>query len=129
MDQFLLWATRPAFADERGRSEKKWVATWTTAPQDVFQGSSSPALVNFAFPNPTSEGANNQTLRMIVKPDLLGEYDPPALLQYLGNPARHFRPSHGWPPGLFGKHFTRDEHSGYFLWPSVRDHSGRAGDI
>ena len=68
----LLWATRPAFADERGRLEKKWVATWTTAPQDVFQGSSSPALVNFAFPNPTSEGANNQTLRTIVKPDLWG---------------------------------------------------------
>jgi hypothetical protein len=27
----LLWATRPAFADELGRPEKKWVATWTTA--------------------------------------------------------------------------------------------------
>ncbi|MBV8814954.1 MAG: hypothetical protein JO271_10720, partial [Verrucomicrobia bacterium] len=47
----------------------KWAASWTTAPQDVFPGSSTPALVNFAFPNPTV-GANNQTLRMIIKPDL-----------------------------------------------------------
>jgi hypothetical protein len=66
----VLWVADPAFADERGRSDKKWVATWTTAPQDVFSGSSAPALVNFAFPNPTTDGANNQTLRMIVKPDL-----------------------------------------------------------
>jgi len=65
-------AAYPSLAQERGRSGKKWVATWTTAPQDVFQGSSTPALVNFAFPNPTTEGANNQTLRMIVKPDLWG---------------------------------------------------------
>jgi GDSL-like Lipase/Acylhydrolase family len=62
----------PSLAQERDRSGKKWVATWTTAPQDVFKGSSTPALVNFAFPNPTTDGANNQTLRMIVKPDLWG---------------------------------------------------------
>jgi hypothetical protein len=60
-----------SFGDERGgREGKKWAATWTTAPQDVFAGSSTPALVNFAFPNPSTDGANNQTLRMIVKPDL-----------------------------------------------------------
>ncbi|MEY2606927.1 MAG: hypothetical protein QOH31_4767 [Verrucomicrobiota bacterium] len=67
-----VWAAHPCLAQERGRSGKKWVATWTTAPQDVFQGSSTPALVNFAFPNPATQGANNQTLRMIVKPDLWG---------------------------------------------------------
>src|ERR1700738_2470507 len=67
-----VWAAHPSLAQERGRSGKKWVATWTTAPQDVFQGSSTPALVNFAFPNPATQGANNQTLRMIVKPDLWG---------------------------------------------------------
>jgi hypothetical protein len=62
-----------SFGDERGgREEKKWVATWTTAPQDVFAASTTPALVNLAFPNPSTDGANNQTLRMIVKPDLWG---------------------------------------------------------
>jgi GDSL-like Lipase/Acylhydrolase family len=62
----------PSSAAEQGNPAKKWVATWTTAPQDTFKGSTSPALVNFAFPNPTTDGANNQTLRMIVKPDLWG---------------------------------------------------------
>ncbi len=62
-----------SFGDERGgRGGKKWAATWTTAPQDVFASSSTAALVNFAFPNPSTDGASNQTLRMIVKPDLWG---------------------------------------------------------
>lgn len=68
----LIETSLPSFGDERGKQRKKWVATWTTAPQDVFAGSSTPALVNFAFPNPTTDGANNQTMRMIVKPDLWG---------------------------------------------------------
>jgi hypothetical protein len=68
----LLVTARPSFAEEQGKPEKKWAATWTTAPQDIFKGSTTPALVNFAFPNPVTDGANNQTLRMIVKPDLWG---------------------------------------------------------
>jgi hypothetical protein len=60
------------FSPGTGQAGKKWAATWTTAPQDVFKGSSTPALVNAAFPNPMTDGANNQTLRMIVKPDLWG---------------------------------------------------------
>jgi GDSL-like Lipase/Acylhydrolase family len=55
---------------QAGQPGWKWAASWTTAPQDVFAGSSTPALVNFAFPDPTTVGASNQTLRMIVKPDL-----------------------------------------------------------
>ncbi|HYZ75053.1 MAG TPA: GDSL-type esterase/lipase family protein [Chthoniobacterales bacterium] len=61
-----------ARAEQQNKRQMKWVATWTTAPQDIFKGSSTPALVNFAFPNPTTDGANNQTLRMIIKPDLWG---------------------------------------------------------
>jgi hypothetical protein len=68
----LIGTSLPGFGDERDKHQKKWAATWTTSPQDVFGGSSTPALVNFAFPNPTTDGANNQTLRMIVKPDLWG---------------------------------------------------------
>ena len=48
---------------------EKWAATWTTAPQNAFGGS---AALNFAIPNPTTDGANEQTFRMIVKPDLWG---------------------------------------------------------
>jgi hypothetical protein len=69
----LIGTSLPSSGDERTKpQQKKWAATWTTSPQDVFAGSSTPALVSFAFPNPTTEGANNQTLRMIVKPDLWG---------------------------------------------------------
>jgi hypothetical protein len=57
----------------RGDPDRKWVATWTTAPQDTFKGSSNAALVNFAIPNPLVDGAKNQTLRMILKPDIWGD--------------------------------------------------------
>src|SRR5215813_7099189 len=54
------------------KDRPKWVASWTTAPQTTFKGSNAPALVNFAFPftAPALPQAHNQTLRMIVKPDL-----------------------------------------------------------
>jgi hypothetical protein len=68
----LFGISHPGLGDERGGQQKKWAATWTTSPQDVFPGSTAAALVNFAFPNPTTDGANNQTLRIIVKPDLWG---------------------------------------------------------
>src|SRR6266446_2944816 len=61
---------------ENGR-DTKWVATWITAPQNTFKGVGSTqtaALANFAFPftAPALPQANNQTLRMIVKPDIWG---------------------------------------------------------
>jgi len=64
-----------ALAD-RDHGDRKWAASWTTAPVNVFKGVGSvqtAALVNFAFPpaTPTPQ-AVNQTLRMIVKPDIWG---------------------------------------------------------
>ena len=53
---------------------QKWAASWTTAPQGRWPGyAGNPALVNFALPVPDAPAlpqANNQTLRMILKPDL-----------------------------------------------------------
>src|SRR4051812_5389943 len=59
----------------KDRDDRKWAASWTTAPQDVFRGVNAPALANFAFPftAPARPQASNQTLRMIVKPDIWGE--------------------------------------------------------
>jgi GDSL-like Lipase/Acylhydrolase family len=66
----------------RKHQDTKWVATWTTAPQNSWKGFNGDALVNFAFPftpatatTPASAPpvARNQTLRMIVKPDLWGD--------------------------------------------------------
>ena len=59
--------------DQRGHDDRKWVAAWTTSPQNVFKGVGTvqtAALVNFAFPASSGTQAINQTLRMIVKPDL-----------------------------------------------------------
>jgi GDSL-like Lipase/Acylhydrolase family len=55
--------------------DRKWVATWTTSPVNTWKGSTAPALVNFAFPFTVSAlpQAQNQTLRMILKPDLWGD--------------------------------------------------------
>jgi hypothetical protein len=63
-----------AGADD-GNGSSKWVATWTTAPVNTWKGSTAPALVNFAFPFTTTTlpQAQNQTLRMILKPDLWGD--------------------------------------------------------
>ncbi len=67
----LLLATQTR---ARAGEDRKWVATWTTAPQNNWKGSTAPALVNFAFPftPPALPQAQNQTMRMIVKPDLWG---------------------------------------------------------
>jgi hypothetical protein len=59
--------------DRDGHGDRMWVAAWTTAPQNVFKGVGTvqtAALVNFAFPAGTGTQAINQTLRMIVKPDI-----------------------------------------------------------
>jgi hypothetical protein len=65
-----------AFANDEGKG-RKWAASWTTAPQNTFKGvtpNPTAALVNFAFPFTTGTipQASNQTLRMIVKPDIWG---------------------------------------------------------
>jgi lysophospholipase L1-like esterase len=62
---------------------KKWAATWATSIQSAYvapttpQGAAVPGFdpqpdLGFALPNATVNGAANQTLRMIVKPDLWG---------------------------------------------------------
>jgi len=62
-------------AAAKDRDDRKWAASWTTAPQNVFRGVNGAALVNFAFPfiAPALPQASHQTLRMIVKPDIWGE--------------------------------------------------------
>jgi hypothetical protein len=81
-----------AVAKDGDGAKKKWVATWTTAPQNTFAGVNAPRLVNLAFPfTPASPGvpatvpqASNQTLRMIVKPDLWGDTMRVRLSNYFG---------------------------------------------
>jgi len=89
---FALLVAAAVSAKDGGGGKKKWVASWTTAPSNTFAGSSAPALVNLAFPfTPASPGvpatvpqASNQTLRMIVKPDLWGNTMRVRISNYFG---------------------------------------------
>jgi hypothetical protein len=76
-----------AVAKDDGHSGgKKWVASWITAPSGTLGGVNAPRLVNLAFPFDSTHPpqANNQTLRMIVKPDLWGDTMRVRLSNYFG---------------------------------------------
>src|SRR5690242_21407093 len=63
----LLALSAPAHAD-------RWVAGWTGSahgPYPVGNPTAQPEL-KFAFPAP-EQGARNQTLRLIVRPDIWGD--------------------------------------------------------
>jgi enterochelin esterase-like enzyme/lysophospholipase L1-like esterase len=66
-------------------SDKKWVASWASSMQGAYVYSPPAPLdspfhlyainpdLRFAFPDATTDGAVEQTFRLIVKPDLFGE--------------------------------------------------------
>jgi lysophospholipase L1-like esterase len=67
-----------------GGGGNKWAASWATSIQAAYvlpttpQGASVPGYdpqpdLSFPLPNATTNGAVNQTFRMIIKPDLWGE--------------------------------------------------------
>lgn len=78
-------AEDPASAYSSGLgSGQKWAASWATAIQGAYAAPTTPqdAAVSaydpqpdlgFALPNATTNGFSNQTMRMIIKPDLWGQ--------------------------------------------------------
>jgi lysophospholipase L1-like esterase len=78
-----LWLVGPTSAEDRPEG-KKWVACWASAMQGPYIYYPPPPLnspyhlysvnpdLRFAIPNPT-DGAIEQTFRLIIKPDLFGE--------------------------------------------------------
>src|SRR3954465_6627515 len=90
LTSFLAVALAVAFGarahDGDSKGGKKWVATWIPAPSGTFGGVNAPRLVNLAFPFDSTHPpqANNQTLRMIVKPDLGGDTMRVRLSNYFG---------------------------------------------
>jgi len=78
------WAESPASASGSVDGGRKWAASWATAIQSAYvapttpQGAAVPAYdpqpdLSFALPDATANGVNDQTMRMIIKPDLWGE--------------------------------------------------------
>ncbi len=78
------WAESPASASGSPDGGRKWAASWATAIQGAYvapttpQGAAVPAYnpqpdLSFALPDATTNGVNDQTMRMIIKPDLWGK--------------------------------------------------------
>ncbi len=66
-------------AQSGSSGQTKWVATWSTAMQGTatlaggaFSAYNPQQDLSFPFPKLDTDGANNQTIRNIVKPDLWG---------------------------------------------------------
>src|SRR5580704_17403398 len=66
---FAFGLSSPAQALEPG---KIWVASWTTSPQGPYPAGWAVAqpIQSFALPHGDTDGATDQTFRLIVKPDL-----------------------------------------------------------
>jgi lysophospholipase L1-like esterase len=69
MASFTFGLNSPAQALEPG---KIWVASWTASPQGPYPAGWAVAQpdLSFALPRGETEGATDQTFRLIVKPDL-----------------------------------------------------------
>src|SRR6185312_12595612 len=69
----LLLPAAPADAHNKPPKEK-WVATWSASTTAFGVGSpvAQPDL-QFPFPTATTDGVVDQTIRMVVKPDLWGD--------------------------------------------------------
>jgi lysophospholipase L1-like esterase len=63
-----------AVADEGGRGKQKWIASWAASAHGLYPSGTAVAQpdLEFAFPS-ADTGANDQTFRLIVRPNLWGE--------------------------------------------------------
>jgi hypothetical protein len=72
---FICAASVFAFLNSTARAlepGKIWVASWTTSPQGPYPAGWAVAqpVLSFALPRGDTDGATDQTFRLIVKPDL-----------------------------------------------------------
>ena len=73
----LSLADSPATNATPPTAGQKWAATWATGLSGTYADptyliNGRVAALNYALPNPTTDGASNQTVRLITKPDLWG---------------------------------------------------------
>src|SRR3989475_804364 len=63
-----------AVADEGGHGKQKWVASWAASAHGLYPSGTAVAQpdLEFAFPS-ADTGANDQTFRLVVRPDLWGD--------------------------------------------------------
>jgi len=63
-----------AVADEEGHGKQKWIASWAASAHGLYPSGTAVAQpdLEFAFPS-ADTGANDQTFRLIVRPNLWGD--------------------------------------------------------
>ena len=68
----ILLTALPGGAAAQSSSVRKWVSSWTTSPQGPYPVGFAVAQpdLSFALPTGATDGAVDQTFRLIVKPDL-----------------------------------------------------------
>jgi lysophospholipase L1-like esterase len=71
---FLAIPVALAHGDDHGKGRQAWVASWAASAHGLYPSGTAVAQPNlaFAFPNGTTS-ANDQTFRLVVRPDLWGE--------------------------------------------------------
>jgi lysophospholipase L1-like esterase len=69
-----LAAAHQAFAKEESHGKRKWIATWAASAHGSYPVGTAIAqpILTFAFPSPQI-GADDQTFRLILRPDLWGD--------------------------------------------------------
>ncbi len=106
---------------------EKWAATWATGMGGTFPGS---AALSFAIPNPTTDGANEQTFRMMVKPDLWGRSMRFKFSNVFGTQPVTFGRATVGLADLRRERFSRLDHVDQLQrWLDQRDHSRRPGNF
>jgi len=63
-----------AVADEEGHGKQKWVVSWAASAHGLYPSGTAVAQPDLEFAFPSAEtGANDQTFRLIVRPNLWGD--------------------------------------------------------
>src|SRR5215813_846452 len=74
MFRFAFGTILAALISPHASAQQKWVTVWSASVQGPYPSGNASAQpdLRFAFPTPTA-GARDQTLRLMVQPDLWGE--------------------------------------------------------
>lgn len=63
-----------AIADEDGDGKQKWIASWAASAHGLYPSGTAVSQPDLEFAFPSADiGANDQTFRLVVRPDLWGE--------------------------------------------------------
>ena len=63
-----------ALAEEGGRGDQKWVASWAASAHGLYPSGTAVSQPDLSFAFPSADtGANDQTFRLIVRPNLWGD--------------------------------------------------------